>query len=331
MIYEKDPIIEELLNAYIDGELSPDEQVRVQRLIKEDKGIARRLTELERCHVLVNSLPPSEPPAHVISGIKELVRGRSTARQISIENRRGQWHLWTRHTLAASLMVGLFGLFAAVIYQINRPIETDRSVAVTQTKPAVAPKVMPTQPARVVAAEESAIGVYSLQLQTTSDFTGIDAYINKVLDNSTWLKYEAKKDNPGQSTYRVLCSRGALEALMTDLSPVWSKFNSATLVVQSANIGQAIAVEQVKPEQVTEIAKLDTIDSRVRLAKDFTLINTAERLSPDNKMLAIQDRTSPDFAIPKPVLTSGEKNSIVAPKGANDQVRVDLSIVVAGK
>jgi hypothetical protein len=54
-------------------------------------------------------------------------------------------------------------------------------------------------------------------------------------------------------------------------------------------------------------------------------------MMPDEKMLALTERSMPELTtIPKPVLTSADKNSVTAPKGAWDQIQVDLNIVVAG-
>ena len=332
MMNRMDPKIEELLNGFVDGELTADEETQVRRLVAGNELIARRLKEIGRCRLLVNSLPPAEPPAEVISGLREILRSHSTIRDLHTERRRGARHLFVRQVLAASLIVGLLGLFAAVIFKITGPTESNRPVAVVQPKTNVTPQVSPATAEKVVADTigETGVGVYSLKLQT-GDFTGVDAYIKKLLDESTWLKYESEKEGPGRSTYRVLCSKGALEALMSDLATVWSKFDSATLVVHTADVGRYVAVEGIRPEQVADIARQVTMDQRIRVAKDFAALNSAEQEMADHKVLAIENKTFPELiAIPKPVLTSGEKNSVVAPKGANDQVRVDLSIVVTG-
>jgi anti-sigma factor RsiW len=43
MNFKQNPKIEELLNSYIDDELSADERSQVQRLIRENPTIAQRL------------------------------------------------------------------------------------------------------------------------------------------------------------------------------------------------------------------------------------------------------------------------------------------------
>jgi hypothetical protein len=341
---EKDPKTDELLNSYLDGELSSRDCAEVQRLVSEDASIARRLRQLERCRILVSSLPPAKPPAELVSGIKELLRSRSAGVEglEHIERLRGARHLLARQVLAAVVMIGLFGLMGAVVYKIVSP---ERAVSPTvAVQPAVVrqaphpeqsrgitPEALPVETVKTVAAEDkTGVGLYSLQLQT-ADFVAVDAFVNKLLDESSWLNYEVTKEERSRSVYRVLCSRGGLEALVSDLATVWSKFDSATLVVHTEDIGRYVAVEQVRPEQITDIAKKDTLDGRVKLAKDFAVLNTVEQVSSEGRMLALVDRVYPELTtIPRPVLTSGEKRVAPVPESPSQWVRVDLNIVVTG-
>jgi anti-sigma-K factor RskA len=340
MNFEQNPKIEELLNSYIDDELSADERSEVQHLVRENHTIAQRLRQLERCKAMVSSLPPAEPPAEVVAGIKELIRSHSAGAVASeIEQRRGTRHLFIRQALAASIIIGLFGIMASVVYKIVGPEQTSTPIVAVNPVPTVKPAALPvaakpeeTKKTVVVAAAEdsTSIGLYSLQLQT-ADFTAVDAYVNKLLEESPWLRYEATKDQPGKSAYRILCSTGGLEAMMSDLATVWSKFDSTTLIVRTDNIGQYVTVASVKPEQIADIARQNTIDGRVKLANDFAMLNSIGRIMPDEKMLAATEQSLPELTtIPKPVLTSGDKNAVTAPKGAWDQVQVDLNIVVTG-
>ncbi|MFH1370229.1 MAG: zf-HC2 domain-containing protein [Planctomycetota bacterium] len=331
MNYEKESKIEELLNSYLDGELSQREQVEVQRLISRDESAARRLRELERCRLLVSSLPPAEPPAELVSGIKKLLHGRMAGITGGQDDPRlGTLHLFVRHVLAASIIIGLAGLLMIVIYRIVGPQRmTPRTVAV-QTAPAVAPKVVSVGAEETVVAEDKAgIGFYSLQLET-SNFVAVDAYINKLLGESPWLKFDATKEIPGRSVYRVLCSRGGLETLVFDLAPAWTKFDSTTLVVHT-DVGQYVTVESVRPEQITKIVNQDTPDGRIKLAKDFAVFNNIEQLFSAERVLALSDSDYPALTtIPRPALTSGEKRIADIPKDASDRVRVDLTIIVSG-
>ena len=54
--------IDELLNSYIDGELTERQKTEVQRLISHDPEIAKRLAQLKKCRLLVASLHLKDKP-----------------------------------------------------------------------------------------------------------------------------------------------------------------------------------------------------------------------------------------------------------------------------
>jgi hypothetical protein len=325
---ENDPRIEELLNGFLDGELSDQEQAQVQRLVREDESIARRLRELERCRLLVLSLPPAEPPAEVVAGIRELLRSRMDGGRDYAEQHRGVRHLFTRQVLAAAVMIGLVGLLGAVIYKIVGPVDSTPPVAV-QPRPAIAPQVFPQETKTVAKAEETGVGFYTLRL-TTTDYVAVDAFVNKLLDESSWLRYDVTKEPSKRSIYRVFCSKGGLSSLVSDLAAAWPKFDSATLLVHTGDVGRYVAVEQVQPGQITDIVNQDSADGRISLAKDFAVLNHVGLVSPERRVLAFVEHSYPELtAIPRPVLTSGEKTTPAVPEDASDKVRVDLSIVVS--
>jgi hypothetical protein len=317
------PEIEELLNGYIDGELSAEDCARVRQLISENKLVARRLRKLERCRLLVSSLPPAEPPAGLVAGIKRMLDSKTAeaSRRHYTQQRLGAQHLLIRQVLAASVIIGLVGLLGAVLYKIVGPEGMPKPAAVAVREGTTRAE----RPEPAEAAARASAGIYSLQL-TTAEFVAVDAFINRLLEESTWLRYEANKQQQDRSVYKIYCSRAGLEGLMADMAPVWSRFDSATFVVHTEEIARLVAVEQVRPEQITQIAKKDTLDARIRLAKDFAVFNSIEQfMKPE---VAEGDYPGP-LTIPKPVLTSAEKRPARAPEHPEERVRVDLTIVVS--
>lgn len=340
MKFDKNTNIEELLNGFIDGELSAEEATEVQHLVDKDPSIARRLHEIETCRLLVSSLPPAEPPSAVVSRIREVVHGKWSQgirvgysqkhRVMTFSAGRGRLHLFTRQVLAASIIIGLVGLLGVVIYRAIEPQYSTTGIIAESSRPVTVNPEKAAEPAKT-ASQAGFIGVYSLNL-TTTDFAGVDSFINKLLDESIWVKYQSAKSQPDQSIYRVYCSKEALEDLMTNLTPVWSRFDSATLVVNNDDTAEQVAVEQVRPEQVADIAKQGTNTERIRLARDFAVNNDIHRLLPQEKILAMGNNISPEpglTSIPRPVLTSADKSLLTTPKGVTDQVQVDLRIVLS--
>ncbi len=120
---KEEPNIDELLNGFIDGELDQRHQTEVQRLITHDAQIAERLRELQKCKVLVGSLPCVEAPAGMAEQIKaSLETSALLGRQPeSFDAREGARHLLVRRVLAAAAMIGLVAVLAAVVYTIVAP------------------------------------------------------------------------------------------------------------------------------------------------------------------------------------------------------------------
>jgi len=56
--YDSEARIDELLNSYIDGELTVDQQAEVEELRARDEGIAQRLSQFQKCQTLIGALPP---------------------------------------------------------------------------------------------------------------------------------------------------------------------------------------------------------------------------------------------------------------------------------
>ncbi len=115
MSQEKNPNIEELLNSFIDGELTERERTEVQRLISHDAQVAQRLRELQKTQMLVGSLPRAEAPAQIMNGIKaSLERDKVSDEPVwsaeRFEKRVGARHLLARKVLAAAAMIGLVAI-----------------------------------------------------------------------------------------------------------------------------------------------------------------------------------------------------------------------------
>jgi len=71
------PDIDELLNSFIDGELTERHRVEVQRLIKHDPQIAHRMQELQKCKMLVSSLPRADAPVEILARVKASLKARA--------------------------------------------------------------------------------------------------------------------------------------------------------------------------------------------------------------------------------------------------------------
>jgi len=210
--------IEELLNSFIDGELTEREKTKVERLISHDAEAARRLRELRKSKILVSSLPHAEAPAQILENVKASLEigTQSAERPWSEEpsdSRVGARHLMFRKVLAAAAMVGLVAVLSIVIYTIVAP-EPDSNTVV----PAVA--------------FDGRLELKTDALRTVNTF--IDRTIEaKGLSDSISLTSQGDK-----RIYSITCSKEDLTLLLSDLADVWKRCNSSTLFVETEKTGK---------------------------------------------------------------------------------------------
>lgn len=334
--------IDELLNGLIDGELSVREQTEVQRLIAHDEGVARRLRELQDCKVLVGSLPFVEAPAGMAEQIKASL-GRSAPivqPPVRIEQ-VGARHLLVRKVAAAAAMVGLVAVLAAVIYTIVAPESgTERPVAVKDWEHPVGELKTIKAKRRIAAVTEEPVlksGLTEMEFAgrlelETKELAIVEASINRAIEDNWLLDKVSPKSEGNERVYTLNCSREALRLLLADLDNIWQRFDSATLAVETDRLGEQVVVEAVGTGQVIEIAKQDSLERRVDVARDFAVLNKMTELSAGKEMFAAIDGAQPDLTvIPKPVLTSSEKAIKERSSQPGGDQRVHLTIVLVGR
>src|SRR5262245_51346713 len=72
----KEPFSEEILSAYLDGELSPDERARVERRLERDPRAREQVEDFRRLSQLFAGLPRTELPASFASEVLQLAERR---------------------------------------------------------------------------------------------------------------------------------------------------------------------------------------------------------------------------------------------------------------
>ena len=215
----ENPNIEELLNSYIDGELTEREKTEVQRLISHDAQVTQRLRELQTSKMLVSSLPRAEAPARILDEVKasletEALSGERAWSEEPSGGRAGVRHLMVRKFLAAAAMIGLVAILGGVVYTI-----VDRE----------SPNISPVP---VAVAFDGRLELKTDVLSTVNTF--IDRAIeDKGLSNS--IKVESQG---GKRVYSLTCSQEDLNLLLADLTDVWENCNSTTLFVETKMPGE---------------------------------------------------------------------------------------------
>lgn len=310
--YAGDARIDELLSSFIDGELTAAEQAEVERLIAQDVHIARRLRQLQKCRILVGSLPRLDVPAEVSEGIRaSLSRMTLPGQEWAREERIGKRHLLARRVLSAAAMIGLLAILGGVIYSIltpQAPIEEPGMLAPNRTALAFSGR---------------------LELRT-SDLPAVNAFINTVMEQDGLSDRAGPARRQDRRIYSLSCSTKDLNLLLANLKTVWPDLDSATLFIDTTTFGRQVAVKNVTTEQIARIADQRNPETRAQLAKDLNALNTMVASVPGREILSAIDSANRNVIrqlAPIPVLTGKREDVRKAPSQAEQQT-VRLTIVV---
>jgi hypothetical protein len=200
--------MDQLLNSYIDGELADRQRTEVQRLIAHDPQVAQRVQELQKCKILVNSLPRAEAPGRMLERIKIALESKTIAalEPSGSERRRGAKHLLVRRVLSAAAMIALVAVLGTVVYTI------------------VVPKKV--QPAVASSGKLEVI---------TSDPAAIGTVIAQAADNGSILVRTSTQN--GKKIYALTGTRDAITTLLTvDMNSVWNSFDSTRYAIKDTSV-----------------------------------------------------------------------------------------------
>lgn len=310
---QPDQNIDELLNSFIDGELSDNQRMEVQRLITQDTDSAKRLRQLQKVKMLISSLPPVMAPASIVEAV-------SKHRTPNAEHRTPK--LVFRKVLAAAAMIALLTIFAGVIYTIlapeSTPIQPRQTVAVVESLP---PRV-------------SQAGFSGrLELKTVA-LSAVDAFINRAIKDNNLSDYVNVTRQANRNFYSFTCSREDLNLLLSDLQSIWQRFSLATLSVDTEQFNSPVIVSTITADQTTKIISQTNPEKAVETARDFAVLNNMAELMPGKQILTAINGGSvnliPQGGIPKPVLTGEQKTVKKTNARPEDRQEVSLTIVVVG-
>ncbi len=110
MSFETSELDDEILVAYLDGELPTDEADAVRARITRDPELKKRVEELQASWALLDQLPvPSPNPALAQSTIELITQGIAQSEQVTIVNRLRQFRWYALAIVsAATVLVGVW-------------------------------------------------------------------------------------------------------------------------------------------------------------------------------------------------------------------------------
>jgi anti-sigma-K factor RskA len=313
--------IDELLNSYIDNELTAEQQAEVERLIAQDAKIAQRLRQLQKCQMLVGSMPYAEAPAGVLEGVKAFLADRLLPADVqpAYEEQAGKSYVLARKVLAAAAMIAIAAILSVVIYKF----------APLRNAPEAPTAVETSKPAARMAAASGFSGRLELK---TSSLNAVDAFIKSAIDDNGLSASISPERPQSRRVYSINCTKEGLNSLLTDLDAIWPEIYSATLFVNTENFGTQTVVDAVTTKQIFEIADQVSPEKRTELAKDIAVLNSINEYLPDKEIrVAIeagQTNLAKEWRMLKPVLTGSQKAAKKPADQAQDNQTVRLTIIL---
>jgi len=321
--------LDELLNAYMDGQLTERHRTEVKRLLYNDPQMAQRLTALQKVRALVAALPTVHAPDQIVHQVREKLERRSITPSDTADFDRdaGARQLLWRRAISVAAIVALAVVLAAVIFTIVGPESPQKTHIVSENwmtdqipmpesvgkKAALSgrtdqPPAAPAPLGSLTAAQDHQPAPpqnFTGRLElTTAMFSGVDAFVKRSLLDNGIVLIELPVSETQTGVYNLRCSRTALGSFMDDLATIWDKLDSATLAVATDKPDHNIIVENATAKQIIEIVTQTDMAKSIELAQNAAAMNALTRDLPQTTLAAKTDVES--LPIPKPVMTSSE-------------------------
>ncbi len=274
--------IEELLNSYIDGELSVRQRTEVNRMISNDPKLALRFRELRKCKTLVSALPVVQAPSNIMENVKARLEQKNLVHEkepVQISDYREV--KTSRRIFAAAAMFSLTALLVVVINML-----------------------MPTDIGKPNGAPYGVVAKISGKLELkANDLLAVQSVISDAIENSGFPDYKDPEKDSNRRIYTLYCSREGLSKILTDLEVNWDKISSAKLSLDTKNFGESVEIASVTPSQISEIMNQKDSEQSIQVARDISVINKLNEILNERGIpVAGSSVNSGNFNIPKPII-----------------------------
>ena len=307
---EQDSNRDELLNSFVDGELSPRQRTEVKRLAVHDQSIAERIRRIENVRNLLRSLPREDPPEEIADNVRLLLERQSLLgeRDAHHGDRRRHYAILSKVRAVAAVLL-LMGALVVLIHNIISPLDSPGDAGVAQNLPQ--DEVPDPGPAPVTTIDST----YELHMAKSTDLAHV---LDEAVADLGLTAQVSRQIQTDQEIYRFECEKQDLGKVLASLQRVWGAVDSARFVVSPGPEDAAVVVESADPRMVARVLDQDTPAHR------FSLAQKMAAAPPDRVPLATGDVPP----ITRPVLTSGAEvpqgmASMMAGKG---KVRLTIEL-----
>lgn len=261
--------IEELMNAYLDGEASQRQQTELKRMMLHDPSMNERIKSLEAQKRLLNALPVETAPAGLADEVRAALERRLILENFAAPQHNASVGRARRSLTAAAMLLLPLGLLGVLVYQIMKPpsetapyIPTDRVIADGQADPASAENQL--------AGELPFDGVLTFQ---THQYMSVCAFVEKMIFDQGLLEVTMPARTADASSYQLKTSPEKVIALVDALQDTWGRSTTVALTVPVNTDAGSIDIPNVKIEQVKTLAVENSSSMFSRLAARYASAN----------------------------------------------------------
>lgn len=305
--------IEELLNSFVDGELSVRQRTEVKRMAANNPHIEQRLKQLQKCRMLVSALPVAHAPASIMQNVRASLETRarsSEGARVSVSGTsKNTGLILFRRVLAAAAVICIAAVLV-IVTNILRPAQ---------------PTGNGSESGVVSVADATFTG--RLVLKTNDhDLKAVNSVISRAIENSGFAESATPIKDTSRYVYTLNCSREGLNRILADLNDNWDKLSSASLSVDTRIFGQSVEIDRITPSQIIAIANQKDAEESVEVARNVAVTNSITQILPDNPIFSAGRNAQSGFgSMPEPLMVKNYPPS----KQENGEKTVQLRIVLS--
>jgi hypothetical protein len=310
----KQPDMNEMLNAYMDGELETRQTVEFKRLLENSPELLEELGRLERVRNLVHHLPLEESPIEFSQQVRSMLERKALFGDEGQSNTRfGTVFYQKIRAVAAVLALG--SVLGWLVYSIVAPVDSGTSDVVANSNGAfLAPIQGPMR---------GKLELVCAALPPVDDFLMRSVQFN---DLSSCVQ---KEELVGQKLYHISCHREDIKHLLSDLNSVWHQFEKTAFYVNTDELGEMIRIDDASVSQIASLINEQDALKRLEHARLESVRNSmANSLDSGRRIASSEDDATPPSMPPRPMFTSGEPNRTLTDKSPDPADRVELTIVL---
>ncbi len=311
------PDMNEMLNAYMDGELEARQSVEFERLLENSSELRGQLRCLKNVRNLVHHLPFEEAPVELSQQVRSMLErkalfGEGLAERPATE-RLSRLVFQKIRAVAAVLALGV--VLSLLVYSIVAPVDPGSESLVVDDK--LGPITPAPGPMRG-----------KLELVCAA-MPAIDSFLMRSVEFNNLSSCVQREDMVGQRLYYVSCHREDIKHLLSDLNSVWHQFDETAFYVNTGDLGEMIRVNGASVSQVASLINEKDVRKRIEHAKLESVRNSMRNATDSGSVMAsLEDQMTLSAMPPRPMLTSGEPNRVLTSESPKPGERVELTIVL---